>query len=354
MGHGVVVLSQRNIRPVVGWVALDEFEDILVQACNGQLLAPYGPRSRVTALGRLVSRLRPAARPRPQRPEADLLLVVARMPQDLRLLESVPNWRGRFRQVAAFILDSFCLDSYPSPSRFFDHIFVTTESGAELVRSRFGVPCSIVRQGMDCLRWASISADRSIDLLGMGRQPDSYHRAFQEAFHSHRSPALYLHSPLGAKAGPAIWRERPMLLKIMQRTQLLLAFHLLVEPAVNNRSLDGTMVTSRWLEGLTCGCVVLGKRPTGVMAQEMLNWPDSTFELPDNKREALGFVSELLADQELLARIRGRNVVEMVRRHDWRYRVATMLKKLDLAQGPQLRHDLSRLAVLAQELGGVA
>jgi hypothetical protein len=55
-----------------------------------------------------------------------------------------------------------------------------------------------------------------IDVIGFGRQPSSYHRAFQDAFHTHSSGPLYLHSPIGAFAGEAVWRERPMMLKLLK------------------------------------------------------------------------------------------------------------------------------------------
>ena len=209
-----VLLSRRN-PPFAGWVAIDEFEDLFTRFNDGQILcAEHRPIQ--TIIGRTKSHLFGPFFKFDEPADGELLLVLARGPSDLRMIQALPNARKRFRRIAGYVIDSYFLDSFGPWVGHYDHIFSTTEEGAELVRVKYGVSSSVLRQGFDCLRWANTEADRSIDLIGFGRQPDSYHRRFQAAFHNSESKILYLHSPIGTHSGADVYIERPMLLKLLQ------------------------------------------------------------------------------------------------------------------------------------------
>ena len=338
----IVILSRRE-RPFVGWVAIDEFEDLFARLMGSTVLVPTSRPIAPGVLGRAQRKLIKDFRPLDDCPDkAELLLVVARGPGDLNAIQSVTKLRQRFRYVAGFVIDSYFTEAFGPAARRYDHIFTTTEIGAETVRTRFGVSSSILRQGFDCLTWACLDDDRSIDVIGFGRQPDSYHRAFQTSFHRVDSPILYLHSPIGATQGEAVWNERPMLLKLLQHSKVSIAFHLGVAPPPG-RPFHADFITSRWFESLACGSIVVGKRPSGSMALDMLNWDDSTFELSDDPNAAAEMISALCSDHNYLSRTRRRNVVEMSRRHDWRHRIMQILRQFDIAPSDSLIAELGEL-----------
>jgi hypothetical protein len=280
---------------------------------------------------------------------AELLLVVARAPVDLRLIYSIGNARRRFRYIAGYVIDSYFMEGFEPSVRYYDHIFSTTQEGADLVRTKFGIPSSILRQGFDCLNWANLDSGRCIDLIGFGRQPSSFHLEFQRSFHTSRSNLLYLHSPLGNLSGTAVWDERPMILKLMQRSKLSLAFHLLVEPR-GNRPRAASFVTSRWFESLATGCVVVGKRPLGQMAVDLFPWTDALIELPDIPSEAADIIKTMASNKSFLHRTRTRNVIEMCCRHDWRYRIRDIYEHFDLKLPCRLVADLCDLEALGTRL----
>jgi hypothetical protein len=340
---GTVLLSRRN-PPFAGWVAIDEFEDLFESVTGGQIICAEH-RSIRTVIGRMESRIIGPFLRFDEQLCGELLLVVAREPSDLRMIHAVPQARKRFRKIAGYVIDSYFAESFERSARRYDHVFSTTEEGAELLRRRYGVSSSVLRQGFDCLRWATADADRSIDVIGFGRQPESYHRRFQSAFHTSSSKVLYLHSPIGARMGDDVYTERPMMLKLLQRAKISLAFHLLVEP-VGQRPRAAGFVTSRWLESLATGCVVVGKRPPGPMAEDMFPWPDGLIELPDDPSRAVDFVASLLSDREFIAATRSRNVAEMHRRHDWRYRIRDIYEQLGLPLPERLKLELHALATL--------
>jgi hypothetical protein len=265
------------------------------------------------------------------------------------MLRSIPNARENFRNIAGYVIDSYFTDDFESTTKHYDHIFATTQEGADVVRSRFGVPSTVLRQGFDCLNWASVDQVRSIDLIGFGRQPTSYHREFQHTFHQHGSPILYLHSPIGTLRGTGVRDERPMMLKLLQRSKISLAFHLLMEPQ-GSRPRAASFVTTRWLESLTSGCVVVGKRPPGQMADEMFCWPNALLEIPDSPKEASAMIAALASDINFLQKTRVRNVLEMCRRHDWRYRIRDIFVHFNLQLPMLLTKELSSLDRLIEKL----
>lgn len=346
-----VLLSRRNPASA-GWVAIDEFEELLRRLCGFRVLCPEHRMLLNGALGKAQRRLlgRYHRLGEDANRNAELLLVVARTPSDLGMLYSLSGARKRFRMIAGFVIDSYFTEGFESSVVSYDHIFTTTEEGAHLVRTKFGISSSVLRQGFDCLTWANIDAFRSIDLIGFGRQPASYHREFQRSFHTSLSKYLYLHSPIGATMGPAVWEERPMLLKLLQRSKMSLAFHLLVEPQ-EVRPRAANFVTSRWFESLATGCIVVGKRPLGKMAADLFCWPDALIELPDAPSHAVELVEALAGDAKFLHNTRKRNVIEMCRRHDWRYRICEIYKHFQLSLPEPLKFEITELEALANQLG---
>jgi len=223
---------------------------------------------------------------------------------------------------------------------------VTALEDAAFPRHTFGVITHPLHQGADCLTWVPRDTyARDVDLIAFGRTPPSYHEHFAQRFHAAQSPYLYLHSPLGHLTGPSVHRERGMSFKLLHRTRLSLAFHLLVEPQGNRpRSM---MVTSRWLESLLSGCIVAGKRPVSQMADDMLCWPGATVELDDDAATAGEELAQMLAGNAAFEDQRRRNIREMTLRHDWRYRILELCTLFDLPRPPRLGEDLDRLEELA-------
>jgi hypothetical protein len=331
----------------VGWVAIDEFEDLLSDLCDTKIIQA-GRR----ANSNIISKVRNAYLGKFEVEDCDikgeLLLIVARKPSDLSVIRNLGDVKQRFRYITGYVIDSYFTEDFTADVKEFDHVFCTTEAAVETV-VHLGGKSSVLRQGFDCLTWACSEDLRGIDLLGFGRQPPTYHRAFQQAFHRDTSNLLYLHSPIGAVSGIAVWQERPMMLKLMQRSKLSLAFHLLVEPQ-GNRPRSPDFVTSRWFESLTCGCLVVGRRPPGAMADDMLSWPGVTIDLPNNPYEAVEQIVQLASDVNCLQSVRARNVIEMSRRHDWRYRVRDIYSHFGLQLPQKLQDDLAKLQALVVKL----
>lgn len=342
----IVVACAGHAAPYAGWVAIDELADLLVHYFDAELISP-----RSAAPG-WVQRLRGTGRTSWEPIDCaggDVLIVVAHAPQDLSMIDAIAGCRRKFKRIVAWVTDSYFQAGFGRSTGQYDAITVTAHEDVAHPHKHYGIPVHQVYQGIDGLAWAPLptpmAAQRSIDLIGFGRMPPSVHAHFLQRFHAASSPYLYLHSPLGHVNGPSVKLERGMLLKLLHRSKVSLAFHLFVEPQGQRPRV--MMVTSRWLESLLAGCVVAGKRPVSRMGDEMLGWPGATIELADDPRDAAHQLQQLLARDDELQAQRSRNVRETLLQHDWRHRIVELCGHFDLPVPAALREDLQRVQALA-------
>ena len=242
----VSVLYAGLSTPHAGWVAIDELAELLSLYLDAEVLSP-----KVLPNSWVQRQIRPhQVNYEPLNTTGgDVLIVVARGPGDLGMVNAIANCRQKFGKIYGFVTDSYFQAGFVRETALFDAITVTAHEDMAFPQTRFHIPVHQMYQGADCLTWVPRAQHhRDIDVMGFGRTPPSYQTGFSQRFHPASSPHLYLHSPLGNLSGPSVHLERGMLFKLLQRTRISLAFHLYVEPQGGRpRSM---MVTSRWLESL--------------------------------------------------------------------------------------------------------
>jgi hypothetical protein len=86
------------------------------------------------------------------------------------------------------------------------------------------------------------------------------------------------------------------------------------------------------------------------MASDMFCWPNALIELPDAPAEAVEFVERLVCDPSFIRETRIRNVVEMCRRHDWRYRIRDLYEHFQMPLPEGLVKEIVVLDTLAGRL----
>ena len=339
----MTVLCAGLSAPHAGWAAIDELAFILARCFDAELLS--SPELAAPWLRRMAGRAKPRFAPLASA-GGDVLIVVARGPGDLAMAAAIKDVRRKFTRIHAFVTDSYFQAGFVDETALYDSITVTAHEDMAYPAERFGIPVHQLYQGSDCLRWVPRqNFAREIDIMAFGRTPPSYQACFSQRFHASDSPFLYLHSPLGNLGGASVHLERGMLFKLLHRTRISLAYHLLVEPQGNRPK--SMMVTSRWLESLLSGCIVAGRRPVSRMADEMLNWEGVTVELPDAPEDAADRLSDLLKNNEALGQQRQRNIERTLAQHDWRYRIARMCVLFDLPPPAALQTELAQLQALA-------
>jgi hypothetical protein len=329
--------------PHAGWVAIDELAELLAYYFDAEVLSPKPVPGAWP--GRLLHPHQIHYEPL-QTSGGDVLLVVARGPSDLGMVNAIRDCRRKFCKIYGFVTDSYFRPGFVKETALYDAITVTAHEDVDYPRERFGIAVHQLYQGANGLTWMPLEKkEREIDLIGFGRMPPSYQACFSKRFHPATSSHLYLHSPLGHLAGQSVHLERGMLFKLLQRTRISLAFHLYVEPQGERpRSM---MVTSRWLESLLSGCIVAGRRPLSRMTDDMLFWPGSTVELSEYPQIAADELITLLAHNDTLEQQRHSNIFHSLVFHDWRHRIGVMCGLFNLPMPSTLSDDVARLQALA-------
>ncbi|RFO98001.1 glycosyltransferase family 1 protein [Rhodoferax lacus] len=333
MNATIMYAGQAN--PFVGWLAVDEFAELLAYYLDATLVSP-----KPIDQGRFANFVMGRSRFEPiESPGGDVLVVVARSPNDLNMAKSISGYRKKFAKIYGIITDSYHEEGYVDVTSEFDAVFVTAHGDMDYVKNKYKINVHQMYQGIDTLRWGPLASSiRSVDIVGFGRMPTAYQEKLIQAYHQPSNPYLYLHSPLGNVRGPTVGLERGMLFKLLQRSKISLAFNLHVG-ATGDRPIS-MMVTSRWLESMLSGCIVAGKRPVSRMADDMLSWENSTIELSDNANEAIEELDNILENEELYALQRMSNTYHVMTKHDWRFRLNDLGNSFQLSFNQHLLRDI--------------
>ena len=112
-----------------------------------------------------------------------------------------------------------------------------------------------------------------------------------------------------------------MFWSILERSMFAFAFTGFDEERKQSSRFPFSFVGQRWFEAMAAGCVVVGQRPTGEEADQLLDWPDSTLELDPDPDAAIGQLLDWIGDPERLAAIGLRNAARTREKHDWTARL---------------------------------
>jgi len=360
----IFVLSSRGLWSNVSWDPVFELENIVVRTCNAQLLVPsardllirsYGlapPSDRIArkAIKRTTGFYKLA--PLPELfDKPNVLLTIGLSGSDLELLSSIPKWRQCFDLAIGYVFDAWDTGSYSKNVYHLDHLFVALPEVIHELKQYFGIPVSLLPFGADVLTQGSCQVKRSIDLMSFGRIPTQYHNAFLNKFNQPGSEQIYYKStPRNDERFPKLPYEKRkdeedtlLLFHFLRNSQITLAFDTLY-PGM--RQFPYSFITLRWFYGWATGGAIVGKRPTTPLADELLNWEDATIELPDDPQKSVELIEELLQDTQRLHSIYRRNYVESLARHDWRYRIQSMLEKVKIPLPHLLHEELLQLKML--------
>lgn len=346
----ITILSSRNISPGPGWQPIYDFEDLFADLIGAAVIAP-GKRSPAISrfnrgpIRKFFGDFRKTPIQGLSKQDRNILFISAVNPYFMEMANCIPGWRKKFDTVVAYVIDSYPLYLYPKVAGSFDHIFVPILENVESVRKITGTQTSLLPMGTDVLLHGSDQPNRGIDIIGYGRQPPHYQKAFFHSFNRFDSNILYLCSGLYLNFEATARENREYLLKTLQHAKVALSFdtaYYYFRPATGK--IDGvSIVTPRYFECLAAGCAVVGKRPITPLADELFDWDDSLIELPDDPQEGAEFMKQFLADENRLERIREQNYYHSLKKHDWRYRIEELLRFLQLQSTLELKRDLDLL-----------
>jgi hypothetical protein len=368
----VLLLSMREMAKLVGYCALYEFEDVLSGLVDADVLAPaslnslefsrraYRLTRYLTGSRHLAHSLRPRLGEVGLTTDYELFLPVFNHPHELFTLTAARGWRKRSRLAACYLCEAWDgrLPGYLLELlRDFDHVFVGVKSAVESISRITRRPCSYLPMGVDALRFCPypLLPNRAIDVCGIGRRSGVTHAALLDW--ARRADLFYYYDTMQYSHNAIFGRQftfhvnnprehRLLLASLLKRTRYFIANRAWANLTTWTGGADE--IPARFYEGTAAGAILLGDPPRTDDFRAQFAWPDAIVPMPFDAPDVAGVIAQLDADPARTARIRTDNVVNALLRHDWVYRVRSILETLGLPPTPGVVAREERLRALAE------
>jgi Glycosyl transferases group 1 len=372
------VLSMRQVADLVGYCGLYEFEDLIVELTGAELgrleslegldlsRQVYRVARYLTRSHRLADSARPARGRELTRAHYDLFLPVFNHPHELFALKAIEGWRERSRYAACYIGEAWEGQLPPYLMELldpFDHVFVGVKSSVEAVRALCGRPCSYLPMGVDTVRFhpRADGSGRMIDVCGIGRRSPVTHQALLEWALEKPERFYYYDTIQSGQSGFGLGFTKHLTFRVSNaREHRILLGNLLKRSRyfVANRAwadkprhtMGKEEIAARFYEGAAAGTLMIGDPPDSDDFRKQFDWADAVLPIPFHAPEAARVITELDADAARSARIRRDAVVTSLLRHDWVYRLRTILETAGIPMPEALRAREAKLRTLADEM----
>lgn len=361
------MVSLRGLNRHAAWCSNYEFEDVICEVDDVDLLAP-SPGAihdlRRWLARRLIWRpglsripMNPGLKPMTLQNEYDLCVFVCMNLSDLIYLRGVQGWKDRCKTSVCIVVEFYgnWIREYANHLRLleaFDQTFFCFSNCVDPVQKVIGKPCVHLPLAADVLRFTPYPnpPKRTIDVYSMGRRSESAHQALLEM--AGRGEIFYIHDtiPGGMIQPPDHVAHRNLVANLAKRSRLFVAY-----PAKVGREEDTrgeSEVGARFFEGAASGAVMIGQAPTIPTFQQDFNWPDAVIDLGSDTTELKHRLGEYLGDPERMHAMSRKNASEALLHFDWVYRWKEVLARVGLAPTERLLRRERRLLELADIAGG--
>lgn len=365
----ILIVSVRGFRFQVANCAIYEFEDLICDLESAQLHAPsqefdlarkiYRCAKYVTGSDSFASSIAPFPAEILLENEYDLLFVVCDNPWQLHILESVKNWREKCRHKACYVMETWKLNFddrrlASEPFKNFDHIFAGTTHCVETYSKVTGLPCNYLVPGVDALKFCPYPnpPQRMIDVCSVGRRPAKTHQSlFQHAQQSDDFFYYYDTVNNGVLEVGSPREHRAKLVDLLQRSRYNIAAHARFN--VMGETGGDQEIGYRYFEGVAAGTVLIGMPPAGDVFPRYFDWEEPIVRVDLFNQDVLEMVRELDAQPEMVERMRRRNVINALLKHDWSYRWRDVLATFNLEPSRAAIEREKQLQKLARSIEAI-
>jgi hypothetical protein len=353
----VLLFSMRNLTRHVSRCGGYEFEDVICDCDDVDMLAPaaYRPRgtNRITRRldAMLLQRGRPFDREIRVAKEYDLCFAYCLNPYDLRCLNHIKGLHDRCRKSVCVIVEIWpskiaeCSGALKA-LRNFDQIFTSLQSSVDLIAESTGRPCHFMPFGIDALRFCPFpdNPERSIDVYNMGRRAADEHLALLAS--AERGKMFYVYDTVANFDVREPSEHRVLLANLVKRSR-----YFITHPA-KFRSLSETNgiqeMGARFFEGAAGGAVMIGEAPRCTAYDSCFDWPDAVIPTGSDGQQMVAAIAELDTQPQRIFQIRQNNIIHSLRRHDWVYRWRQTLDCVGLPTTTRLVEREKRLNHVAK------
>ncbi len=359
------MVSHRLLQPHVSWASGYEFEDVICEVDDVNLIAVEPLlRTRVPWQDKVLSKLERQLGIKVTRTDGrktttvagkyDLLFVRLAGPQNVEILNAVEGWQDSCRIKVCWI-EEFWIEMlrYPkllTPLLQFDHIFVghapTPVQLAQLVTR----PCSFLAPAVDALRYCPYPnpPQRSIDFYSMGRRSPVTHRSLL-ARSANRSDFHYMYDS-------ARWtsyvedhiQHRELSANLIKRSRYFLTDR--AKADYPDETKGGQVFGPRFFEGAAAGAVLIGDAPDCNAFRDHFDWPDAVVQLAYGSEGVGDLIEKLDSEHDRIERARRANISNALERHDWVYRWQQVLSTVGMSSLPMIDQRKAALQGRARDV----
>ena len=357
------IASLRSIRPHAGWCANYEFEDVVANIEDADLLnLRPGPAfaSADWVIQRMLCRpgVRSVARhvnpnlvPITLKRDYDLFFFVCMHPFDLLYLNGIRGWRDRCKTKIVYLLEAYPgwtrkWDFHFKLLKDFDHVCVGLLGMVDPIQRLIDQPCHYVPFAVDTLRFTPLltPTTRSIDVYSLGRRVESTHQVLLRLHQQNKIFYIYDTIP-GQLLRPLDYlQHRDLVAGIAKRSRFFVAYPAKVDVPDEARGQSET--GARYYEGAAAGTILFGSTPTVASFRQEFDWPDSTIDIPD-EATLMYWLEEARRNPERMNAISRRNAIEALKRHDWLHRWKQILQIAGMEPTQKQHEREDRLNTLA-------
>ncbi len=358
----VLMVSMRRLNPHAAWCSIYEFEDVIRQVDDVDLLElePARHFELRQSMARSIAwrgwhssfaRLNPGVKPVTLGRDYDLLLFVCMNAWDLLYLNAIRDWT-RCKIKICYLVEFYAglaekYDHLLQSLRDFDAVAHSFSGSVAAVGRITGKSCHHVPLAADVLRFTPYpeAPPRVIDVLSVGRRSEPVHEALLQL--AAKSRIFYLHDTIpGALVRPSKPdQHRDMLANTAKRSRFFITY-----PAKfgDDENRGQSEVGARYFEGAAAGAVLLGQAPTAPAFHHDFPWPDAVMEPRPDGSDVADIVALDSTREREWKRVSVRNAALALRRHDWGHRWRSILEIVGVAPRPALSERLRAFEALAQ------
>ncbi|MBO9445927.1 glycosyltransferase [Ruegeria sp. R14_0] len=359
----LLIFSQRNLNDNVSRCSGFEFEDVLAEIETAQIIAPRRARERQLPYDpkRWLSKRTDLFRHWPSGVQKtrldrdyDLFFCDVQKPQELLVLDAIPNWRERCGLAICVLEEVWTSDlerHMPLVRTLadFDLIGCAFAETCEALQRITGKPVIHLPGAADMVRFApdSLTADRPIDVYCMGRRRPEIHERLLKVIKERAGFYLYdsaTKPPIAADHAV----HRDLLANLVQHTKLFMVDIAKIGHADQKRG--NVAWGPRHVEGIAGGAAQIGYAPESEDYRRYFDWPESVVRLSEDPDEAISQVVALLDDPTELDRMRRINLAGALAKHDWLHRWAQLLDHLNIAHSEGMARRSETLSQISARL----
>ena len=364
----VLTWSLRNIQNFVYNSCLFEFEDIISEVDSADIFAPpqYNLFNRVinkavASKPRLMKPLpltsvNPYVKSEKLQKDYDIYFVTLDFPWYVSSLNLLKGWRKQCEFAVCYIIEIWDED-LPKMTGFmdffnqFDLICLGTHNALEKIQGMTDTPCMYLPPGIDTLKFYpnfSEKSRRPIDVCSLGRRSSVTHSALADK--AAKEDFFYYHE---LTTGSVLRVEdhqahRTLIANLLKNSRYYITNY--AKANLPKLTASAHEIGYRFFEGAAAGNIMIGAPPKGDLFRQYFDWEDAVIPISFNEPNIGAILDEIDATPGYVERIRARNVMNSLLKHDWVYRWEQVLQKLGLPSSQGIENRKQRLTEMALAL----